>query len=292
METKKCFKCEVEFIATNEFYENNKINKDGLTGTCRKCLTIKRKEYRKNNKEHKNYIDKIYRENHKKESKEYAKKYYIENKKELTKFHKEYRTENRIEKAEKDKAYRNENIIIRKAYEKRYRDSNKLKLKLYRDTHKETIKTRMANYCKINKIQLIENRKQNRESINLNTRTWRLANPDKTREYGQKRRSLKYKLLATFTAKDWRETKLEFNNCCAYCGKEKPLTQDHFIALSKKGEYTVNNIIPSCQSCNSSKGNKDFVEWYLSFKYYSKKREKFLLEYLGYKNGIQQLKII
>jgi len=244
----------------------------------------------KERNEAKKISNKKYREKHKKESKEYAKKYYVKNEKELIEYGKEYRTKNKVQKAEKDKAYRDANIVVRKAYEKKYRDSNKPKLKLYRDTHREITKIRMTKYYEENKDQLIENRKQNREAINLNTKTWRLANPIKDRWYRQKRRSLKNNLLATFTTKDWQETKLKFNNCCAYCGKEKLLTQEHFIALSKNGEYTVDNIIPSCQSCNSSKGNKDFFTWYLSFKYYSVVRQNHILEFLGYKNGVKVVK--
>mgnify|MGYP003489420683 CR=1 FL=1 len=81
-----------------------------------------------------------------------------------------------------------------------------------------------------------------------------------------------------------KNIKLEFNNKCAYCGKEKPLSQEHFVALSKGGEFTINNIIPSCQNCNSSKRATDFFEWYPKFKHYSKKREQIILKFLNYNN--------
>lgn len=73
-------------------------------------------------------------------------------------------------------------------------------------------------------------------------------------------------LWTTTTYRGWensaQQIKKYFNNRCAYCGKELPLQQDHFIALSKGGEYSKNNIVPSCQSCNGSKGAKEFETWY------------------------------
>ena len=57
------------------------------------------------------------------------------------------------------------------------------------------------------------------------------------------------------------------------------LTQDHFIPLSKGGEYSKKNIIPSCRSCNSRKSNKDFYEWYKGDIHYSKERVNKIEEY-------------
>ena len=105
----------------------------------------------------------------------------------------------------------------------------------------------------------------------------------------QRRMALKRKLSSTLTLAQWENMKMHFNNKCAYCGKELPLAQEHFLALTKGGEYTVNNIIPSCKTCNSSKCNKDFFTWYPKYKYFSKKREKIILKFLNYKNEIQQL---
>lgn len=47
-----------------------------------------------------------------------------------------------------------------------------------------------------------------------------------------------------------------------------------------------------CISCNSSKRDKDFFEWYPTYKHYNQEREKFILEYLGYTtDDTQQLSI-
>jgi 5-methylcytosine-specific restriction endonuclease McrA len=61
----------------------------------------------------------------------------------------------------------------------------------------------------------------------------------------------------TLTAKDWQEIKKEFKGKCAYCGRgDRNLTRDHFIPITKGGEHTRLNVIPSCRSCNSKKGNR------------------------------------
>jgi 5-methylcytosine-specific restriction endonuclease McrA len=116
-------------------------------------------------------------------------------------------------------------------------------------------------------------------------------NKDKIAIYRNKSRAIKKKLENNLTLKQWDFIKQHFNNCCAYCGEEKPLAQEHFIPLSKDREYTHNNIIPACKSCNSSKSDSDFYKWYLKQKYYSKKRKQKILEFLNYKNGTQQLTI-
>lgn len=112
------------------------------------------------------------------------------------------------------------------------------------------------------------------------------------KNYSIKRKSTIDSLEFSFTKEQWEECKSYFDNKCCYCGKELPLSQDHFIPLSKGGEYTHNNIIPACKSCNSSKGNRDFYIWYPKSRYYSKKRERNISKFLGYTVQGQQLSLI
>jgi len=147
-------------------------------------------------------------------------------------------------------------------------------------------------------------RTQNVDKIKISSRKYYEDNIEKTRLYGQRYRkenpekacikahnyrAKKSMLPHTLTIEQWESIKLSFDNSCAYCGKKMFLTQEHFIALNKGGEYTTNNIIPSCQSCNCSKIDRDFFEWYPKFRHYSKKRETFILEHLQYINETQQL---
>jgi len=168
--------------------------------------------------------------------------------------------------------------------------------KIYREANKEVIAEHSKVYREVNKESIAEYdkiyRKANKESRADQYNLWRQANPEKYCILIQRYRARKRALPSTLTIEQWESTKLYFSNSCAYCGKERPLAQEHFLALSKGGEYTHNNIIPSCQSCNSSKNVKNFFEWYPNHKHYSKKREKSILTYLGYNNNVQQLSIL
>jgi hypothetical protein len=49
---------------------------------------------------------------------------------------------------------------------------------------------------------------------------------------------------------------------CVYCGKETKTTFDHLVPLNKGGEDNISNQVPACQSCNSSKGDRDVIAWF------------------------------
>ena len=77
-----------------------------------------------------------------------------------------------------------------------------------------------------------------------------------------RRRSRLRNLPHTFTEGDWLVTLEAFAHSCAYCAaSDIKLQQDHFVPLSKGGAYVVENIVPACKSCNSSKRDKDVAEW-------------------------------
>lgn len=169
-----------------------------------------------------------------------------------------------------------------KECKKQYYEDNKEilteKKKQYRQEHLEQSK----QYCRENKETLAEYLKQ-----------YQKEHLEEYRVRNQRRNARKRLLPSSLTIQQWEEIKEHFNNECAYCGKELPLAQEHVIPLSKGGEYTHNNIICACGSCNSSKGAKLLNDWYPQHEYYSNKRENKILKYLGYtEKGIQQLSIL
>jgi len=235
-----------------EMFDKNKKCKDGHRSSCKNCQKL----YRQNNKE-------MLAKKKLKYKGKYAEK-------DL-----EYRTAHKSEIAAKNKIFRENNKEKFQARNKKYYEENKNnpgfreRRKSYGENHFEEIKAKRVDYFKI-----YNKKNQFRRNI-----------------MSQKYRTKKLNLPSTLTVEQWEMIKSNFNNTCCYCGQAKPLQQEHFKALSNEGEYTINNIVPACKSCNCSKGAKDFFEWYPSNKNYNNKREKNVLKFLGYTDKAQQLKI-
>uniref|UniRef100_A0A6H1ZIK1 Putative homing endonuclease n=1 Tax=viral metagenome TaxID=1070528 RepID=A0A6H1ZIK1_9ZZZZ len=215
---------------------------------------------------------------------QYRKKYYIKNKEKVNADNEEWKKNNRekMRKYSLDYYYRNKNEIDDK--NKKYRELNKDKIKeygkQYRGKNKDAIKER-------NRIYQIKNRDKANESV----KRYRINNPIKIKTQKQLRRSMERGVEANFSNEQWISCLKYFNNRCAYCGKKENIEQDHFVALLEGGEYTINNIIPACKSCNSSKRHQAFMEWYLRQNFYSETREKKIFRYLGIYRNVQQMKL-
>jgi 5-methylcytosine-specific restriction endonuclease McrA len=48
---------------------------------------------------------------------------------------------------------------------------------------------------------------------------------------------------------------------CAYCGASGPLQRDCILPISRGGRYTLENVVPACRGCNTSKGNAEVTTW-------------------------------
>lgn len=280
MQYKTCTKCGKELPATAEYFYRKSSSKDGFMSICKACDRQKSKEWRDKNSGHcEKYRKKYYNEN-RDAILDQKKDYWItnqENIKNYREINKEAIQKYRTKYNQKYYKVKQDQILQQK---KKYYISNKEKIKKYKENNKNRLSLLRKNRYKLNRDRELQR-----------TKLWRQNNKEKTRIYCQEYRAKKNGLPATLTVDQWNETKEYFNNRCVYCGKEKSLAQEHFVPLSKGGEYTHNNIIPACRSCNSSKNNKDFFEWYPQQPYYSKEREQKILDFLGYQQGIQQLTI-
>ena len=285
MGKKICSKCNNEKEATKEYFYSRKDTKDGLRSDCKECTNKRVKTYVIDNKERiSGNVRKSknkYRKNNKEKISKQSKEYNLKN---IDK-KKQYIKENKEQIAQKVKEYKGNNKEEILKWLKQYRKNNKRKLN---QAHKQ--------YYKENKDKIYEYQKQYREEnkykIQMQVKQYYNKNKYKYVIYSEMRRTKKLSLPSTLTMHQWKNIKISFNNTCAYCNRELPLAQEHFLALSRSGEYTNDNIIPSCKYCNSSKGSKDFFEWYPRYKYYSKQREKKILKHLNYNNKIQQLSIL
>ena len=51
-------------------------------------------------------------------------------------------------------------------------------------------------------------------------------------------------------------------NGCAYCGAaDQALQRDCVLPISRGGRYTLDNVVPACRSCNTSKCNDEVTAW-------------------------------
>ena len=92
---------------------------------------------------------------------------------------------------------------------------------------------------------------------------------EKSKAYAEKRKIKKHEI----SIYEWNFCKQYFNNCCAYC--EFPI-EEHFRKyrndvlksdfhkehVENNGSNFIDNCIPSCVSCNTSKYKKSFEDWY------------------------------
>lgn len=251
---KICSICKRELTIDN--FGKCKRTKAGLRYDCKECHRKSSKEYRTANKDKIKESSKQYREKNHDKLITHARKYYEDNVEYKADYAKKYRAENP------------EKISIRG---KKYHNENKFKISIYRVKYKE------ENIEKI-RVQRMKYSKDNKDKIAIYGKQYSKENKDKLAISSQKHRAKKALLPCTLTAEEWNETKNFFNNKCAYCGKNDiPLQREHLLSFKRGGGFTAKNIIPACQHCNSSKGNKLFDAWYSSYEFYSQQREAFIL---------------
>ena len=269
-EMKTCIKCGEEKPKTNEYFQPRKDSKDGFRGQCRDCRIIRDHKYYEENKITMNAQARQYVLDNKEVVADYLRQYAKNNKEHLSNYSKQYSKTNKEHLSEYSKGYRELN--------KPTISENK---RQYFIKHREPLLIYAKSYREANPVAVAERKRRHAKKY-----------PEKRQLWHQTRRTLKKNSPSTLTLKQWEDIKIKFSHRCAYCGEDKRLTMEHFVPVSKMGELTTNNVLPVCAFCNTSKGNRDFFEWYPKFKYYSKISETAILKFLNYKNGIQQLALL
>lgn len=254
---KVCTKCGVEKPDTFEYFI--KTNSGKTATLCKECKSEYDKEYRRKNKER---------------IAEYHKQYAIKNKEKIKSYNKEYREKN----IDKLKQYYEENKERISEYNKQYRSNNRENLNAEKRKWTEENKKYLQKYRIINK-----ERDREKQKIWSQTERGKKLNNQAT----QKRRKRIKSLPFNFTDDNWKECLEYFDYRCAYCGKKAKLEHEHFIPIVKHGNYTSDNILCSCRTCNASKADDDFFHWYPLQDFYSKKQEEKILKYLSYQKQLK-----
>ncbi len=69
------------------------------------------------------------------------------------------------------------------------------------------------------------------------------------------------RVVNDLTAAEWAALKDAWNGC-AYCGAtDGAMQRDCVMAISRGGRYTLDNVVPACASCNTSKCNDEVTGW-------------------------------
>jgi hypothetical protein len=233
------------------------------------------------------------------EKKEYHRNYYLQHKEKALALRKEYYLQHREKILEQVKEYNLENrdkrLEQQKAYHKQHYLDNKEKIDEYHRNlywaNREKEAERKKKYREQNPEKVRERNKkyilENPEKFKQTQRNYVKNNPDKNTIRSHRRRALQKGLRATLTVEQWGICKRYFENKCCYCGKEKKLEREHLIPVTKNGDYSANNIVPSCGSCNRSKASIDFFEWYRVQDFYLLEREEKILQYIDLMHNCQ-----
>lgn len=206
--------------------------------------------------------------------------FYARHKVEILRKQKEkYRTVDGAAKRARVNRYRLENLEMVRAKKAVYRLANaeKIAAKKHRDylANREAILAShrgnpvIAAYMKVyrveNKVKLeAQNRawrEQNVERHRAMSRVWREEHKAERVHQEGRRRIRKKGNGGSHTFAEWMAKCAAFEWRCAYCGAEGEMTRDHDIPVSRGGVDSIDNVVPACRSCNSSKHVKTGAEF-------------------------------
>lgn len=195
-----------------------------------------------------------------------------------------YREANQ-EKIRKDRKERwaNRTAAEKKAeyeYQRQYRDENSERLRKtsrqYYLKNSEEIRERVRQYRLVDPSKHRErarNRRANetpsqREERLEYFRRWNKENPDRTAMLRERRRIWEAEVESDghtiAEMHDYWEATGHNPKVCTYCdcliSNWETSVGDHVVPISKGGPDVLENLVPCCPSCNTSKGNRDLHE--------------------------------
>lgn len=107
--------------------------------------------------------------------------------------------------------------------------------------------------------------------------------PENRRLIKQRRRAREISLPDTLTLDQWLMALDYFHRACVCCGSPNHIHADHWIPIAADNcpGTIAGNIVPLCQTCNTSKGDREAVDW-LNWKFGSQVGERILRSVEGY----------
>ena len=154
-------------------------------------------------------------------------------------YRKEYREKNYERVRQKEKEYYHNNKEIKKEYAEKNKDKIREKQREYYLSNKNLFKEKRQEYRKTEKGKMVYKNSNN------------------------KRRA---KIMEGNIKTEDLQLLIENSKTCYWCNIKlnKNYHIDHYVALSKGGTHTIDNIVISCPDCNLRKNAKDPYEFALT----------------------------
>jgi 5-methylcytosine-specific restriction endonuclease McrA len=169
---------------------------------------------------------------------------------------------------------------VTRRYNERHPERAAASVKKYAEAHRQEIARKSREWRRANpekakeldRLKLVKNPKRNAEHYALNkdrmranADLWRRENPDKARDIsrknGHKRRVRKAASSEHYTLPEIRALRKKTGGKCALCPAKGRMTIDHIVPLARGGSNAIRNIQFLCKSCNSSKQDKDPIQF-------------------------------
>lgn len=69
------------------------------------------------------------------------------------------------------------------------------------------------------------------------------------------------RVVNDLTVEQWTAMRVAWGGC-AYCGAtDEPMQRDCVLPISRGGRYTIDNVVPACRHCNTSKCAAEVTGW-------------------------------
>ncbi len=104
----------------------------------------------------------------------------------------------------------------------------------------------------------------NPKKANATVARWHKRHPEESAQMGAARRARKKGAEGSHSLLEWRTLLRGHGHRCAYCGVvlgKSNRSKDHKIPLVRGGSDRIENILPACRRCNSSKNTKTHDEF-------------------------------
>lgn len=178
----------------------------------------------------------------------------------MRKWRAEHPEEHRARSREWRKANPEKAKAIDRTQRSKRREKNKVTSKQWRIDHPERQRALATKW-----------RKANPSKCNASARKWR-ATPN-GRRYVFRRNLMKRDAGPVPTSEMLSERELRVGSACAYCARgDGPFEWDHILALSRGGTNAILNLTISCRTCNRSKDNRPWFEWFREQPFYRRHR--------------------